>query len=66
MLGGVSRLVEVLEVDMDLLQFGKEGILWPKFLPPVDGAMLCYDAGDKNALVYLRKLLGKFVSVTKF
>ena len=39
-LAGVNRSVEILEVDMAVLRYSPEGLVWPKFLPAVDGAML--------------------------
>jgi hypothetical protein len=39
-INGSSRVVEVLEVDMQVLRFNDQGLDWPKFLPPLDGAML--------------------------
>jgi hypothetical protein len=39
-INGSSRVVEVLEVDLQVLNFNDQGLDWPKFLPPLDGAML--------------------------
>lgn len=55
-----ARTIEVLEIDMALLQYNSEGVVWPANLPPCQGAMLCYDATDPNALEGLRKLLRAF------
>ena len=60
MLAGINRSVEILEVDMAILRYGQEGLLWPSFLPSIDGAMLCYDASNKEASSYLRRMLGGF------
>ncbi|EGG12505.1 uncharacterized protein MELLADRAFT_101565 [Melampsora larici-populina 98AG31] len=64
---GASRTVQVLEVDQLILseQFikkdhKKEGMIWPKRLPSLDGILLCYDAMDPTALDHLRPLLHSF------
>ena len=54
------RTLEVLEIDMALLQFNSEGVVWPPKLPACQGAMLCYDATDAHALDGLRTLLKAF------
>ncbi|KAH9825268.1 hypothetical protein DFH28DRAFT_1077640 [Melampsora americana] len=64
---GPSRTVQVLEVDQLILSerfikkdHNKEGMIWPKRLPALDGILLCYDAMDPTALDHLRPLLHSF------
>ncbi|KAG0150260.1 hypothetical protein CROQUDRAFT_88295 [Cronartium quercuum f. sp. fusiforme G11] len=63
---GHQRTVQVLEVDQAVLEEKivkkdhKEGLIWPKCLPPLDGILLCYDAMDPTALDDLRPLLHSF------
>lgn len=61
-ISGTSRSVEVLEVDMALLKYDAEGVIWPLELPVLDGVMLCYDATDSLALSSLSVLLHAFWS----
>lgn len=42
---------------MDILKITSEGLLWPKYLPKLDGAMICYKQGDPQALEDLAVLL---------
>ena len=42
---GVDRTIEILEADMDILKNTHEGLLWPKYLPKLDGAMIWCVAG---------------------
>lgn len=37
---GIDRTIEILEADMDILKNTSEGLLWPKYLPKLDGAMI--------------------------
>lgn len=39
-IGGQSRSVEVLEIDMALLKYDSAGVVWPPELPKCEGAML--------------------------
>lgn len=41
-IGGQSRTIEVLEIDMALLKYNAEGVIWPEGLPQCEGAMLWY------------------------
>ena len=53
------RTIEILKVDMDILEGISSGLKWPKFLPRLDGAMLCYKQGSLDALSNLTTLLRK-------
>ncbi|CAH7674344.1 ras guanine nucleotide exchange factor domain-containing protein [Phakopsora pachyrhizi] len=63
---GKTKTLQVLEIDQMILsekfmkKNDKEGLSWPKRLPPLDGMLLCYDAMDPNALDHLRPLLHSF------
>ncbi|MBW0490071.1 hypothetical protein O181_029786 [Austropuccinia psidii MF-1] len=64
-MAGHTKLVQVLEIDQAILSKqlfnnNKEGLSWPERLPQLDGALLCYDAMDPNALDKLRPLLHSF------
>lgn len=39
---GMSRTIETLEVDADILRFDAEGLVWPPNLPKPDGVMIWY------------------------
>lgn len=39
-IGGIRRTIEVLEIDMHLLRYNDEGVIWPDGLPQCEGAML--------------------------
>lgn len=39
-ISGQSRTIEVLEIDMALLKYNAEGVIWPEGLPQCEGAML--------------------------
>lgn len=60
MVNGRARVVQILEVDSPLLSYDRTGVRWPPHLPPLHGAMLCYDATNPKALSGLRQLLGGF------
>ncbi|GAA5861524.1 hypothetical protein JCM1840_005398 [Sporobolomyces johnsonii] len=59
-LAGQRRTIEVLEIDMHLLKYNDEGVIWPDGLPQCEGAMLCYDSTDPAALSSLSILLKAF------
>ncbi|GAA5949678.1 hypothetical protein JCM3765_002751 [Sporobolomyces pararoseus] len=59
-IGGNRRTIEVLEIDMHLLRYNDEGVIWPDGLPQCEGAMLCYDSTDPDALSSLSVLLKAF------
>ncbi|GAA6063004.1 hypothetical protein JCM10212_002645 [Sporobolomyces blumeae] len=59
-IGGVRRTIEILEIDMHLLRYNDEGVIWPDGLPQCEGAMLCYDSTDPDALSSLSVLLKAF------
>ncbi|GAA5908125.1 uncharacterized protein JCM6883_004123 [Sporobolomyces salmoneus] len=59
-IGGSRRTIEVLEIDMHLLRYNDEGVIWPDGLPQCEGAMLCYDSTDPEALSSLSVLLKAF------
>ncbi|GAA5922388.1 uncharacterized protein JCM15063_003286 [Sporobolomyces koalae] len=59
-IGGSRRTIEVLEIDMHLLRYNDEGVIWPDGLPQCEGAMLCYDSTDPDALSSLAILLKSF------
>ncbi|GAA6001903.1 hypothetical protein JCM10207_002371 [Rhodosporidiobolus poonsookiae] len=59
-LGAQRRTIEVLEIDMHLLKYSEEGVIWPDGLPQCEGAMLCYDSTDPGALHSLSVLLQAF------
>ncbi|GAA5869990.1 hypothetical protein JCM16303_001864 [Sporobolomyces ruberrimus] len=59
-IGGNRRTIEVLEIDMHLLRYNDEGVIWPDGLPQCEGAMLCYDSTDPDALSALSVLLKAF------
>ncbi|GAA5991101.1 hypothetical protein JCM5350_006663 [Sporobolomyces pararoseus] len=59
-IGGNRRTIEVLEIDMHLLRYNDEGVIWPDGLPQCEGAMLCYDSTDPDALSSLAVLLKAF------
>lgn len=61
-LSGNTRTVEVLEIDMAILKYDVEGVLWPAELPQMDGIMCCYDATDPLAIGSLSVLLHAFWS----
>lgn len=56
--GGRERTIEVLEVDSALMQYDDGGIRWPKYLPVIDGALICYDATVSGGLQSLTQVLG--------
>lgn len=56
--GGRERSIEVLEVDSALMQYDDGGIRWPKYLPQIDGALICYDATVEGGLQSLTRVLG--------
>ena len=56
--GGRERSIEVLEVDSALMQYDEGGIRWPKYLPQIDGALICYDATVEGGLQSLTRVLG--------
>lgn len=39
-ISGARRTIEVLEIDMGLLRYSDEGVVWPDGLPQCEGAML--------------------------
>ncbi|SGY30509.1 BQ5605_C002g01159 [Microbotryum silenes-dioicae] len=59
-IAGQARSIEVLEIDMGLLEYNSEGVIWPEGLPPCEGAMLCYESTDPRALDSLSRLLQAF------
>ncbi|SCV68796.1 BQ2448_917 [Microbotryum intermedium] len=59
-IAGQARSIEVLEIDMGLLEYNREGVIWPEGLPPCEGAMLCYESTDPRALDSLSRLLQAF------
>ncbi|GAA6032824.1 hypothetical protein JCM8097_000814 [Rhodosporidiobolus ruineniae] len=59
-LSGERRTIEVLEIDMHLLQYSEEGVVWPDGVPQCEGAMLCYDSTDPTSLNSLSTLLQAF------
>ncbi|KAH8927879.1 ras GEF [Atractiella rhizophila] len=59
-LQGHNRIVEVLEIDMSMLSYTDQGVVWPDNLPQLDGAMICYDATDPRAIHTLATLLHSF------
>ncbi|GAA6047337.1 hypothetical protein JCM3770_001894 [Rhodotorula araucariae] len=59
-ISGTRRTIEVLEIDMGLLRYSEEGVIWPDGLPQCEGAMLCYDSTDPHSLSSLSLLLNAF------
>ncbi|BGP44775.1 hypothetical protein JCM10450v2_000589 [Rhodotorula kratochvilovae] len=59
-ISGVRRTIEVLEIDMGLLRYSEEGVIWPDGLPQCEGAMICYDSTDARSLSSLSLLLKAF------
>ncbi|GAA5976797.1 hypothetical protein JCM11641_000874 [Rhodosporidiobolus odoratus] len=54
------RTIEVVEMDMHLLKFSDQGVMWPDGVPQCEGAMLCYDSTDSTSLTSLHTLLHSF------
>ncbi|GAA5995014.1 uncharacterized protein JCM10292_004489 [Rhodotorula paludigena] len=59
-ISGQRRTIEVLEIDMHMLKYNEEGVVWPDGLPQCEAAMLCYDSTDPHALSSLSILLKAF------
>ena len=57
MIIGETKRIQILEVDMSVLHFGAEGLVWPKDLSTPDGAMLCYKHGAPDGIANLKTLL---------
>ncbi|GAA5835240.1 hypothetical protein JCM11251_006655 [Rhodosporidiobolus azoricus] len=57
---GERRTIQILEIDMQLLRYSKEGVVWPEGVPQCEGAMLCYDSTDPTSLTSLSTLLRSF------
>jgi GTPase SAR1 family protein len=61
-----SVSIEVLEIDIHVL-FPTEGdLIWPKSLPKIDGAMLCYSALDATSLGGVKEVLSESCPVFGF
>lgn len=60
-----AYVADILEVDIAILKYDAEGLIWPRSLPKLDGAMLCYDATDANALVLLKEMLREALASLK-
>ncbi|GAA5887683.1 hypothetical protein JCM6882_001495 [Rhodosporidiobolus microsporus] len=54
------RTIQILEIDMHLLRYSKEGVVWPEGVPQCEGAMVCYDSTDPTSLTSLSTLLRAF------
>lgn len=56
-----TETIEVLEVDTSVLLSGTaKRFTWPKFLPPVDAVILCYDASRISSFRGMSELLENF------
>lgn len=56
-----QRIIEVLEIDTSVLLSGpSKRFCWPKFLPPIDAVILCYDASNLSSFRSMSELLENF------
>ncbi|CAO1627509.1 unnamed protein product [Parajaminaea phylloscopi] len=56
-----QRIIEVLEIDTSVLLNGpSKRFCWPKFLPPIDAVILCYDASNLSSFRSMSELLENF------
>lgn len=58
-----QRTIEVLEIDASILLNGPtRRFAWPRFLPRIDGVILCYDAMQMSSFRGMAELLENFSS----
>jgi hypothetical protein len=54
-----ASTLQFLEMKLDALNLSDDGELWPDQLPCIHGAILCYDATDRESLVEIPHALSE-------